>query len=75
MQRGHHEEPHFRRTFASLLYEADASRAYVMSQLGHTRSALALEVYAKKMERERDTGADGRPDPSGSLGTNGHKRR
>jgi hypothetical protein len=28
-----------------------------MSQLGHTSSSLALEVYAKKMERERDTGA------------------
>jgi integrase len=46
-----------RRTFASLLYEAGASPAYVMSQLGHTSSSLALEVYAKKMERERDTGA------------------
>jgi integrase len=46
-----------RRTFASLLYEADASPAYVMSQLGHTSSALALEVYARKMTRERDTGA------------------
>jgi hypothetical protein len=29
----------------------------VMSQMGHTSSALALEVYARKMERERDTGA------------------
>jgi integrase len=46
-----------RRTFASLLYEANASPAYVMSQLGHASSALALEVYAKKMERQRDTGA------------------
>ena len=46
-----------RRTFASLLYEAGASPAYVMAQLGHTSSALALEVYAKKMERQRDTGA------------------
>jgi integrase len=45
-----------RRTFASLLYEAGASPAYVMSQMGHTSSALALEVYAKKMQRERDTG-------------------
>ena len=45
-----------RRTFASLLYEAGASPAYVMSQMGHTSSALALEVYAKKMERTRDTG-------------------
>jgi integrase len=46
-----------RRTFASLLYEAGASPAYVMSQMGHTSSALALEVYAKKMQRQRDTGA------------------
>ncbi len=46
-----------RRTFASLLYEAGASPAYVMAQLGHTSSALALEVYARKMERTRDTGA------------------
>jgi hypothetical protein len=41
--------------FASLLYEAGASPAYVMAQ-GHTSSALALEVYAKNMERQRDTG-------------------
>jgi integrase len=46
-----------RRTFASLLYEAGASPAYVMSQMGHTSAALALEVYAKKMARSRDTGA------------------
>ena len=46
-----------RRTFASLLYEAGASPAYVMSQMGHTSSGLALEIYAKKMERSRDTGA------------------
>lgn len=45
-----------RRTFASLLYEAGASPAYVMSQMGHASSALALEIYAKKMERQRDTG-------------------
>ena len=31
-----------RRTFGSLLYEAGASPAYVMSQMGHTSSALAL---------------------------------
>lgn len=43
-------------TFSSLLCEAGASPAYV-SQMGHTSSALALEVYAKKMERHRDTGA------------------
>jgi integrase len=46
-----------RRTFASLLYEAGASPAYVMAQMGHTSSALALEVYARKMQRQRDTGA------------------
>ena len=46
-----------RRTFASLLYEAGASPAYVMSQMGHESSALALEVYAKVMERKRDVGA------------------
>ena len=27
-----------------------------MSQMGHESSALALEVYAKVMERKRDTG-------------------
>jgi integrase len=46
-----------RRTFASLLYEAGASPAYVMDQMGHTSSALALEVYARKMDRDRATGA------------------
>ena len=46
-----------RRTLASLLYEAGALPAYVIAQLGHTSSALALDVYAKKMERQRDTGA------------------
>jgi integrase len=44
-----------RRTFASLLYEAGATPAQVMDQLGHTSAALALEVYARKMERNRDT--------------------
>jgi integrase len=46
-----------RRTFASLLYEAGASPAYVMSQMGHTDPTLALEIYTKVMERKRDTGA------------------
>jgi integrase len=45
-----------RRSYASLLFEAGASPAYVMAQMGHTSSALALEVYARKMERTRDTG-------------------
>jgi len=33
-----------------------SSPAYVMGQMGHTSSALALEVYSKMMSRERDTG-------------------
>ena len=28
-----------------------------MSQMGHQSSSLALEVYAKVQERQRDTGA------------------
>ena len=28
-----------------------------MAQMGHTSSALALEVYARKMDRQRETGA------------------
>jgi hypothetical protein len=28
-----------------------------MAQIGHTSSALALEVYTRKMARSRDTGA------------------
>jgi len=28
-----------------------------MSQMGHASSALALEVFARNMERSRDTGA------------------
>jgi integrase/recombinase XerC len=46
-----------RRTFASLLYEAEASPAYVMDQMGHTSASLALQVYAKKMNRQRETGS------------------
>ncbi len=42
-------------TCASLLFEAGASPAYVMSQLGHTSSALSPEVYARKLMRSRDT--------------------
>lgn len=42
-----------RRTFASLVCEAGGSPAYVMAQMGHTTSALALEVYPRMMERER----------------------
>ena len=46
-----------RRTFASLLFEAGASPAYVMAQMGHTSASMALEVYARMMGRDRDTGA------------------
>jgi integrase len=46
-----------RRTFCALLYEAGATPAYVMAQMGHTDAALALEIYSKVMERKRDTGA------------------
>jgi integrase len=46
-----------RRTFCALLYEAGATPAYVMAQMGHTDASLALEVYSKVMERKRDTGA------------------
>jgi hypothetical protein len=28
-----------------------------MAQMGHASSALALEIYARKMDRDRDTGA------------------
>ncbi|MFL5960130.1 MAG: tyrosine-type recombinase/integrase [Gaiellaceae bacterium] len=45
-----------RRTFCALLYEAGATPAYVMAQMGHTDASLALEVYSKVMERKRDTG-------------------
>src|SRR5437763_13968542 len=46
-----------RRTFMSLLYKAGASPPYVMQQVGHSSAAMALEVYAKMMERKRETGA------------------
>ena len=46
-----------RRTYCALLYEAGATPAYVMAQMGHTDASLALEVYSKVMERKRDTGA------------------
>jgi integrase len=45
-----------RRTFASLLYEAGETPPYVMDQMGHKSAAMALEVYARKMKRSRDTG-------------------
>jgi integrase len=45
-----------RRTFCSLLYEAGESPASVMAQMGHKDAGLALEIYARKMDRPRETG-------------------
>jgi integrase len=45
-----------RRAFCALLYEAGESPAYVMDQMGHTDVTLSLEVYAKVMQRKRETG-------------------
>jgi hypothetical protein len=41
----------------SLLYEAGASPAYVMAQAGPESAVVALEVYAKVQQRQRDHGA------------------
>ena len=40
----------------SLMYEAGATPPEVMDQAGHVSAAMALEVYAKKMTRSRETG-------------------
>ena len=45
-----------RRTFCALLYEAGASPAYAMQQMGHTSASLALEIYSQVMTLKRDTG-------------------
>jgi integrase len=45
-----------RRTYCALLYEAGATPAYTMQQMGHTDPGLALAIYTKVMERKRDTG-------------------
>jgi hypothetical protein len=65
-----------RRTFCAVLYEAGATPAYVMSQMGYASASLALEIYTKVMERDRDTGA--RTDallrgacPDGAVGADG----
>jgi len=53
-----------RRTFASLLYEAGASPAYVMAQMGHASSALALKgVRAEDGAKPRHGGPHGRARP------------
>jgi integrase len=44
--------PHsLRRTFASLLYALGATPPYVMAQMGHRSSNLALEMYARSVDR------------------------
>lgn len=45
-----------RRTFASLMYEADAQPTDVMAAMGHKSAKLALDVYARKMARDQETG-------------------
>ena len=45
-----------RRTYCAILFEAGASPAYVMAQMGHADPNLALAIYAQVMERARDTG-------------------
>jgi integrase len=44
-----------RRTFASLMYEAGAQPTDVMAAMGHKSAKLALEVYARKMQRDHET--------------------
>jgi integrase len=58
-----------RRTFASLMYEADAQPTDVMAAMGHKSAKLALEVYGP---RPRDGEAHG---CARRLGTNGLKRQ
>jgi hypothetical protein len=70
------DEPHAAPHIRELVVRGGRSPAYVKNAMGHTSAALALEVYAKKMERNRDTGA--RMDAlihGADLGTNGHKWR
>jgi integrase len=45
-----------RRTCMSLMYEAGATPPEVMDQVGHKSARLALEVYARKLDRDRETG-------------------
>lgn len=63
-----------RRTFASLMYEADAQPTDVMAAMGHKSAKLALEVYARKMARDRETGKrmDALVDWA-QMGTNGNR--
>jgi integrase len=62
-----------RRTFASLLYEAGETPPYVMNQMGHKSAAMALEMYARRMKSQRETGAkvDALVGDWAQAGTNG----
>jgi hypothetical protein len=44
------------------MYEADAQPTDVMAAIGHKSAKLALDVYARKMARDREAGKPhGRP--------------
>lgn len=49
----HHD---LRRAYCALLFEAGASPGYAMQQMGHTTPSLALSIYNRVLERQRDTG-------------------
>jgi integrase len=63
-----------RRTYASLLVAAGADPAYVMSQIGHRKSAFTLDVYTDVGNRRHPAnarlGALLRPDEMAQNGTN-----
>lgn len=68
---GHLTNHTLRRTFASLMYEAGAQPTDVMAAMGHKSAKLALEVYARKMARKRDTAERMQALVNGhSMGTN-----
>lgn len=53
---GHATHHDLRRTYCALLFEAGASPGYCMQQMGHTTPSLALSIYNRVLERQRDTG-------------------
>jgi hypothetical protein len=53
--RGGRDEPHVQKNIREPALRGGSVTRLVMSQIEH-RSSLALEVYARKMERQRDTG-------------------
>ena len=46
----------FRRTYITIMFEAGASPAYVMDQVGHEDSKTTLEIYAKVSKRRSRKG-------------------